>query len=124
MDLILEGTVELFDADGVLIEKVNEQIASKKVKNIMRQNDHMKALLGDGNARVTVGVDEAMGGPYGYSSVKVRVSVTLSCDQNAESVTKAQQICFDQCTNFVEDNISVAHTMLCAHLKANYVKEA
>lgn len=119
---IIEGTVELFDADGVLVEMVDGAIASKRVK-IVRQNDQMKAIMGDGQARVSVGVDEGIGGPYGYSSVKVRVHVTLACDQNAETVTKAQQLCFDQCTGFIEDTIGVAHDMLCAHLKQHYVKE-
>lgn len=119
---LLEATVEAFDQHGNLIEKVNDQQVSRKVQ-LMRQNDQMKALMGDGQARVSIGLDEHIGGPYGYSGVKLRVNVTIACDQNVDTVTKAQGLALDQCMSFIEDNIKVTYDLLCAHLKANYRRE-
>lgn len=119
---LIEASIDLIDPDGYPIIESGGQLASRKVQ-IMRDNDKYKAILGDGNARVNVGLDESIGGPYGYSSVKIRMSVTLTCDQNAESVQQAKQYCFDECMDFIEGNLGIAHKMLVDHLERFYVKE-
>lgn len=119
---LIEADIEIIDHQGKVIIEVDGQQASRKVQ-IMRTNDRLKAILGDANARVNVSLSESIGGPYGYSNVKISVSVTLACDQNAESVTKAQQFCLDSCSEFLESNVGFAHKQLTDHLARYYVKE-
>lgn len=117
----IDATIEIIDHEGMIIDFVGEQQASRKIQ-IMRQNDRYKALMGDAHARVNVGIDESIGGPYGYSNVKIRVSVTLVCDQNEKTIKEAEKACLDECMNFIEDNIGVAHKMLKDHLDLYYQK--
>lgn len=119
---MIEASVEITDPDGNVIVDVDGQSASRKVQ-IMRENDRYKRILGDANAKINVNLSESIGGPYGYSSVKISVSVTLSCDQNTDSVQSAQKYCLDECVEFIESNISLAYQMLTDHLKRHYVRE-
>lgn len=118
----IDATIEIIDQDRIPIASVNGEPASRRIQ-AMRTNDKYKALMGDGNARVNVGVDESIGGPYGYSSVKIRVSVTLSCDQNEETVKQAERACLDECLVFIEDNVGAAYAMLSNHLDLLYNRE-
>lgn len=118
----IEADIELCDERGNVIVQVGGQDASRKVQ-IMRTNDKYKAILGDANAKVNVNLSESIGGPYGYSNVKISVSVTLSCDQNADSMQMAKQYCLDECLDFLQSNIGVAYEMLNDHLKMHYVRE-
>ena len=89
----------------------------------MVEKDQYKAILGDGNARVSVGFDENIGDPNSYSSVKVRVNVTITCDQNRGTIQKAQEMAFQECVAFSDDAVKKGFDVLIAHLKQIRSKE-
>ena len=112
----IKGSIDLSDDEG-------SPIAETRIET-MRENDKYKAIMGDCSARVTVGLDESIGGPYGYSNAKIRVSVTLSCDQSEESMEKAKRYALDECLTFIEDRIGTSYKQLTDHLERYYHKEA
>jgi hypothetical protein len=110
-------SVSLYDARGDKIEGLSTET------KIVRTNDAYKKIIGDGNARVSVGLDESIGGPYGYSSVKLRFNVTMSCDQNEEALEKAAELGFQDAVKFLDDHIDSAHKLLTSHLERVYTRE-
>lgn len=81
--------------------------------------DKFKELLGDGSARVSVGVDEKFNGPSGtYSSVSLRVNVTLTCDQAEKVIDKAAEEALNVGLGFLDKHASTATSMLLSHLEA------
>lgn len=88
----------------------------------VKKSDKYKKIYGDGNARVNVGLSETLGGPYGFSSVQVRVSVSVSCNQDVETVREAEGMLLADCMAFVDDTMTTAHDMLCTHLDQIYDK--
>lgn len=107
---------------GITIDEIDGEPLSKGFK-IVREKDEYKALLGDGNARVSVGFDENIGAPYGYSSVKIRVNVSINCDQNRDTIQKATSMAFDECVACADDVIKKAYDVLVVHLGKLYPKE-
>lgn len=113
----INQSVMAYDANGDLIPAL-----SKETK-IVRTNDEYKKIIGDGNARVSVGLDESIGGPYGYSSVKLRFNITMACDQNRDSIQKASELGFQEGVQFLEDHVESAHKLLVSHLERVYTRE-
>lgn len=101
--------VDILDYDGSRLP------ASKEVV-IMKSNDRLEALLGDGKAKIEVGIVETMGGPYGYSSVKIQATVSLTCDQSVGKLREAQACALDECLLLIDEHIQTAHAALCEHL--------
>lgn len=84
--------------------------------------DKYKALIGDGQMRVSIGVDEKIGGPH-YSSVSVRVNITASCDQNADTARALQEELFQDAQIFLDGHIEHGMKMLDGHLRAFYPED-
>jgi hypothetical protein len=103
------------DDNGDVIDKVGDEFASWERTIFMK--DKFRQLIGDSGARVSISVSERIGGPYGYSSVSVNVTVTLSCDQNVATVREAEQQAFQEAAGFADENIEKAYAMLEAHLE-------
>ena len=82
--------------------------------------DKYKALLGDGNARVSMSMSEKMGGPYGYSSVSINVSVSVNCNQDENTIAKAQDAAFTEVALGLDTWFEKAHKILNSHLAQFY----
>ncbi len=83
--------------------------------------DEFKKLLGDGNARVSVGVDDRFSGPSGtYSSASVRINITLNCDQSKETIDKASTLAFEYASDFLDRHAVPAAKLLKRHLDEIY----
>ena len=83
--------------------------------------DEFKKLLGDGNARVSVGVDERFSGPSGtYSSASVRVNITLNCDQSKDTIDKAAELAFEYASDFLDRHAVPTARLLKRHLDEIY----
>ncbi len=83
--------------------------------------DAFKGLLGDAQARVSIGLDEKFPGPSGtYSSVGIRISVTVSCDQSKESIDKTTELAFDYASDFLDRHAVTAVRLLNKHFDAVY----
>lgn len=63
--------------------------------------DKYKTLLGDTNAKVSVGLSVKLSG-VGYSSASISVNVSLSCDQTEDTVARAKGFALDECAAFIE----------------------
>ena len=111
--------VTLRDAHGNPIAMIGDTVVSY-TRTEMKQKDDYQKLLGDGNARVSVGLGEKIGGPYGYSSVDVRVNVTLTCNQDEGTLTNAAHLAFRECVAVVDDIVDKSMVMLRSHLERNY----
>lgn len=119
----IRGEVRAYDQQGMLLENSMGKTLSKRIEST-KAEDKFTALVQDGGgAQVTVGIDEKMGGPYGYSSVQINVSVTLICDQTVAAIEAAKQLALDECLVFVEDHFGTTHHMLCDHLERYYNRE-
>jgi len=116
---IIEAEVEIRDDRGELVTSVGGEDASRRVQ-MMRPSEKYRSLLGDANSKVNVNLSESLGGPYGYSSVKLSVSVTLTCNQDPDTIQLAKQYCMDECLDFLDGNIGAAYKMLNDHLKRHY----
>jgi hypothetical protein len=112
-------TLTTRDADGNPIAKIGDQMASY-TKTEIKQSDKYNKLVGDGLARVSIGFGEKIGGPYGYSSVDVRVNVTLTCNQDEKTLTDASHLAFQECINVADDIVDQSMTVLRNHLERNY----
>ena len=83
--------------------------------------DEFKKLLGDQNARVSVGVDEKFSGPSGtYSSASVRVTISLNCNQTKETIDKATELAFGYASDFLDRHAVPAAKLLGRHLDEIY----
>ena len=118
---ILESRVDVTvrGVDGEVIDRVGDT-AFSYTRSEMKQKDEYQKLLGDGNARVSVGLGEKIGGPYGYSSVDVRINTTLTCNQDEETVRTAGHLAFRECVAVVDDIIDNSMLMLKSHLERNH----
>jgi hypothetical protein len=119
---VIDANVTLYDNHGEIVSTVNGELATRTIKT-MRTSDKYKSLMGDGHARVSVRMDENMGGPYGYSSVKIGINVSLVCDQNEKSIADASQACLTEAMNFIDATMPTAHKMLVEHLELIYRNE-
>jgi hypothetical protein len=104
-------------AQGSLVNTIDGEDATyTEIENL---RDKYKVLLGDGQARVSLGVDERVSGPHGtYSSVSVRVSVTLSCDQSEEGISKASDLAIRKASSLLDQHLPIAVRKLRRHLRA------
>ena len=98
---------------------VNRERVPELSKEIMgmKDRDVFKKIIGDNNARVSVGIDEHMGGPYNYSGIKIRVNVTLSADQTKATIQEAEELAFQECVQFIDDHLPQAYKLLEQHLE-------
>jgi len=111
--------VTVRDRDGEEIKYIGDVMASH-TKTEVKTGDLYAEVYGNGAARVSVGLGEKIGGPYGYSSVDVRVNVTLTCNQDEETLTRAAHLAFRECVSVTDDIIDKSMTMLKHHLERNY----
>jgi hypothetical protein len=105
--------VEILDGDKRPINKIRGRDATYKETYYMK--DEFKTILGDGQARVSVGLDEKIGG-RNYSSAAVRVNVTLSCDQSADTIKKATEMAFNTAAEFLDTHLPPAVRLLDQHI--------
>jgi len=73
------------------------------------QKDRLKALVGDGLARVSVSVSEKVSGPD-YSSMSISVTVTMTCDQNEKTVATAREEALGECLTFLDAQLADVQT--------------
>lgn len=107
--------VEMFDRHGP-VRTVDGLPATYQQVHYMK--DEFKALLGDAQARISIGLDERFSGPSGtYSSASVRVNVTLSCDQSKEKIEQATQMAFDYASDFLDRHAVPTARLLNKHLE-------
>lgn len=110
--------VETLDRHGIVL-KVDGKPTTYKQVHYMK--DEFKQLLGDAQARVSIGVDERFSGPSGsYSSVSVRVNITLSCDQSQAKIDAATKMAFDYASGFLDGHAVPAMKLLNKHLETMY----
>lgn len=81
--------------------------------------DKFKELLGDGQARVSIGMDERIAGPH-YSSVSIRVNISVNCNQSAETIEAATELLSDEAMAYLEGHYEVAVERLREHLNHLY----
>jgi len=84
-------------------QEVNSEILEGEVPMSQEQQDYYKGVIGDGQARVSVGRDlsELDFGSGG----KVFVSVSLTCDQSQAGVTQAIQLASQMAGYYVEQHL-------------------
>lgn len=111
--------VVIKDADGIPIAMVGDAVASY-TRTEMNRKDEYSEIIGDGKAKLSMGLGEKIGGPYGYSSVDVRVNVTLTCNQDEKTLADAAHLAFKECIAVLDDSVDQAMAMLKVHLARNY----
>jgi hypothetical protein len=94
------------------------QLDDRIPRNIM---DEIKALIGDGNAKVTVGADFGIS-DYG-TGAKASAFVTLTCGQDTASIERAASIAGDLARDIAQEQRQRAEnelqTILAARQPAN-----
>lgn len=114
----LTVVVEVTDRAG-MVRKVCGLPATYTQTHYM--TDEFKKLLGDQNARVSVGLDERFSGPSGtYSSASVRVNLTLNCGQDKKTIEEATKMAFDYASDFLDRHAVPAVKLLNRHLDEIY----
>jgi hypothetical protein len=78
--------------------------------------DTLKALLGDGKARVRQEITETLGGAR-YSSVKVSTSIEVSCGQSTETIRKAAREALAEVQLLNDEAVLLAWEGLQEHLR-------
>lgn len=115
-------TVTTFDHNGDVVDSIGEHDTTYE-ETIILAKDKFKQLLGDNNARVSISVSSKMGGPYGYSAVSVNCSVTLSCNQDDETIQKAKMMAFQEDISFLDETMGHCMRLLNAQLAEHYRTE-
>jgi hypothetical protein len=77
--------------------------------------DVLKALTGDGKAKVRRELAETLGGPH-YSSVRVTTSIEVTCDQSTHVVKRAAREVFAELQILNEDALEKAWAGLQKHV--------
>lgn len=116
----IEATIHVCDMAGELIDRIGDLVISREMS---MSKDTYKALLGDGSANVRVGLSEKMGGPYGYSSVRLDVSVSIRCDQSSDAISAAQTAAYNECLAFMDNHLTNTYALLKDHLEKNYTEK-
>ena len=114
--MAVHTTVETLDHRRNFVEKLSWE----RTHTVM--SDSLKALLGNGKARVSVSLSEKISGPVGYSSVSTNVSVTFSCNQDEDTVNAASAAAFEQAVAVTDEIFPKAMQLLEAHLQ-RYVQD-
>lgn len=83
----------------------------------MVKPDKYKELVGDGNARTSITVAETIDGPRRFTSVRISCTVTLNCNQSADSIEQAKAAAFEECVVFIDEHVYKAYAVLTAHLE-------
>ncbi len=115
-------TVETKDHNGDVVDVIRGQDVSYE-QEIVLAKDKYKQLIGDGNARTSIAVATRMGGPYGYSSVSVNCSVTLTCNQDEATIQEAKMAAFQECVEFCDTTMGHCMMLLNAQLAEHYRTE-
>lgn len=89
------------------------QLEDRIPRNIM---DEIKQLLGDGNAKVTVGADFGIS-DYG-TGAKASAFVSLTCNQDTQTIERAAQIAGDLARDIAQEQRQRAENELQALLNA------
>lgn len=117
--------VEIVDSNKEVLYTIGQHIASyhdTHYESVMHSKDEFKQLLGDAQARVSIGMDEKIAGPH-YSSISIRVNITVSCDQTTESIRRAQEMLTKEGMAYLEGHYEQAVERLREHLKHLYPEE-
>jgi hypothetical protein len=85
----------------------------------MTTKDEFKKMLGNAQARVSIGMDEKIAGPH-YSSVSIRVNITASCDQSAEVIRDMQELLTKEAMTYLEGHYEAAVERLRQHIDHLY----
>lgn len=114
--------VETRDHQGDVVDSINGVDTSYE-QEVALAKDKFKQLIGDANARTSVSVSARMGGPYGYSSVSVNCSVTLTCNQDDDTIQEAKMAAFQEAFGFIDVAMPQCMALLNAQLEEHYRTE-
>lgn len=115
----LDISVETTDRKGRVYTVGNRPATYTEVHYM--KDDEFKAVLGDAQARVSIGLDEKFPGPSGtYSSVGIRINITVSCDQSKNVIDKTTELAFDYASLFLDSYALPAVRLLNKHLNEIY----
>lgn len=103
----------LVNNDGDLVAEVGDKPASWE-RTIVRHKDEYKKIIGDGNARVSVTLSERIGAEH-YSSCSVSATVTLTCNQDQETIQRAEKMALNEGLAFLDEHVPVAWELLTQH---------
>jgi hypothetical protein len=96
----LRAEVTLIDRRGQIAIIDGEPFSFVETLYMPTNKDKYKTLLGDTNAKVSVGLSVKLSGA-GYSSASISVNVSLSCDQTEDTVTRAKDFALEECAGFI-----------------------
>lgn len=116
MAVVIHVEQTLYDSDKKLIADHPYSWEQTMTKD----SDSYKKLIGDGNAKVAISINERIGGPYGYSSVGVNILVTVTCNQDENTIRAAEKLAFNEVAEAMDSYLPKAHQILCAHLGELY----
>lgn len=114
--------VEIQDGNKNVLYTIGQHIATyhdTHYESTMTPKDDFKKLLGDAQARVSIGMDEKIAGPH-YSSVSIRINITASCDQKTDVIREMQELLTKEAMAYLEGHYEVAVERLRDHLKHLY----
>lgn len=114
--------VETLDHRGDVVDSINGVDTSYE-QEVALAKDKFKQLIGDANARTSVSVSSKMGGPYGFSSVSVSCSVTLTCNQDDKTIQEAKMAAFQEAVGFIDVTMPHCMALLNAQLEEHYRTE-
>lgn len=84
-------------------QEIGSEISEGEVPMTQQQQDHYKSIIGDGQARITVGRDLS-DTDYG-SGGKAFVSVSLTCDQSSAGISGAIQLAQQMADYYIEQHL-------------------
>lgn len=103
--------------NGRAIPEIDGRPASYRRTTVKKYEDDLEKVVGNGQARVSVSLNETVGGPEAYSSVRLGVHVTLTCNQDADTIKVAHDLAFQECVGALDSTIDDAMKMLVTHIE-------
>lgn len=73
--------------------------------------DRYEKILGNGKAKVRREITETLGGPN-YSSVRITVSVEITCNQDESTIQEASQMLHQELIILLEEDVGASYEKL------------
>lgn len=108
---MIEATIET-----VVVDHNRNAVPEGCMTHTIAKKDKYEELLGRGEGRISVTLGETLPGPIGYSSIKVSVTITLTCQQDSETMAKARGLAFEEGIDFLDTYCDKAVQVLGAHI--------
>lgn len=114
MNTEIHVSVETCDRYGDLCTDIN--LTWEATMQHTKAKETFSQFAGDGKAKVSISLSEKIGGPQ-YSSVSVMVTVSLTCNQDEETINKAAGAAHTHTISLLDSYIEDALDGLHAHLE-------